>query len=85
MGRSQYRCDKKSVSLTYDVIYTWNINSLAVYMNSLLSVLNSRKALSTRDIEIFDAPSHRLLARADRLATVRCWNVPDVSFISTVI
>ncbi|RPD69245.1 hypothetical protein L226DRAFT_539922 [Lentinus tigrinus ALCF2SS1-7] len=49
-------------------------------MNTIFCVLNSRKLLVSRGIEIFDTGSPfgtGILARANRLATVERWNVPQ--------
>ncbi|KAI0788172.1 hypothetical protein C8Q74DRAFT_1256173 [Fomes fomentarius] len=65
-----------------DVLY-WLPLSLVtprLYMNTLLSVLNTRQLLVSRGADIFNNGSFgpNFLSRAQRLATVERWNVPQL-------
>ncbi|KAI0763308.1 hypothetical protein BD413DRAFT_583560 [Trametes elegans] len=58
------------------------INAVAckLYAITLLSVLNSRKLLISRGIEVLDgmSPGRNIIARANQLAAAERWNVPRV-------
>ncbi|KAI0363657.1 hypothetical protein BV20DRAFT_96836 [Pilatotrama ljubarskyi] len=51
-----------------------------LYANTLLSVLNSRKLLVSRGLEVFGADPLRrnIIARANHLAAVEQWNTPQI-------
>ncbi|KAI0326034.1 hypothetical protein GY45DRAFT_1374268 [Cubamyces sp. BRFM 1775] len=58
----------------------FNCISARLYSNTLLSVLNSRKFMVSREIKVFgpDPASHGIFARADRLASVEQWGAPQL-------
>ncbi|KAI0788183.1 hypothetical protein C8Q74DRAFT_1256335 [Fomes fomentarius] len=51
-----------------------------LYMNTLLSVLNTRKTSVSRNMDIFEAGSFtaNIITRANRLAAAERWNVPQL-------
>ncbi|KAJ8486834.1 hypothetical protein ONZ51_g4579 [Trametes cubensis] len=58
----------------------FNCVSARLYANTLLSVLNSRKFMVSREIKVFgpDPTSHGIFARTDRFAAVEQWGAPQL-------
>ncbi|KAI0654630.1 hypothetical protein C8Q70DRAFT_509475 [Cubamyces menziesii] len=58
----------------------FNCVSARLYANTLLSVLNSRKFMVSREIKVFgpDPASRGIFARADRFAAVEQWGAPQL-------
>ncbi|KAI0706369.1 hypothetical protein C8Q76DRAFT_156677 [Earliella scabrosa] len=60
--------------------FPFGLITARLYMNTLLSVLNSRKLFIARGINLFDSGTYgaNILTRANRLAAVERWNVPQL-------
>ncbi|KAI0709746.1 hypothetical protein C8Q76DRAFT_739585 [Earliella scabrosa] len=59
---------------------TFYLVASRMYMTTLLSVLNSRKLVISRDPDVFDAGTFgaNIITRANRIAAAERWNVPQI-------
>ncbi|KAI0706343.1 hypothetical protein C8Q76DRAFT_800792 [Earliella scabrosa] len=68
-------------ALPHNLIYVgFSIITAKLYANCFLAVLNSRKRLATRGMDIFDMNSIKMntIANVQRMATIEQWNVPQL-------